>query len=367
MQVLKAIATSLAFVAFASAPAFAQTTGATGQGDMHMTAASRQQLISHLIDEVNNSYVFPEMAKKVDARLRAQEKRGAYDKLSSARQLSDVLTRELQATTGDRHLRVTYSEDAIPVRTPHAEPTPEQVASNLARMREGNFGVKKVERLPFNIGYLDLEGFAPAKNAADTLAAAMTLLAHTDALIIDLRNNGGGDAGAVTFLASYLFDKRTRLNDFYYREGNRVEQRWSSDVVPGLRFGQKKDVTILTSKDTFSAAEDFAYALKNLKRATVVGETTGGGANPGDDRRLLANFSVFMPLGRSVSPVTQANWEGVGVTPDITVCADDALRAAQVAILRKMAATESDAEKLGSLNKRIAELSAERVSTVKCA
>ena len=366
MHVLKAIAASLVVCACASVPAFAQIADASGEADMQVTAATRQQLISNLIEEVNNSYVFPAMAKKVDASLREQQKRGVYDKFSSARQLSDVLTRDLQGATGDKHLRVTFSEEVIPVRTPRAEPTPEQVDSGLARMREGNFGVKKVERLPFNVGYLDLVGFAPAKDAADTLAAAMTLLAHTDALIIDLRNNGGGDAGTVTLLASYLLDKRTRLNDFYYREGNRIEQRWSSDVVPGIRYGQKKHVTILTSKDTFSAAEDFTYALKNLKRAVVVGEPTGGGAHPGDDRRLLPNFSVFMPLGRSVSPVTQTNWEGVGVTPDVVVCAEDALRVAQVAILKKMAATESDTAKLGSLNNRIAEVGTERISAVKC-
>lgn len=366
MKLLKAITTGLVAFALAGGPAFAQPAGAHYQADMPVTSATRQQLIESLIGEVNSSYVFPEMAKKVDAALRNQRERGVYDKMTSARQLSDALTRDLQATTGDRHLRVTYSEEAIPERKPQVAPSPDEVANKLAMLRAGNFGVKKVERLPLNIGYLDLEGFAPAKDAADTLAAAMTLLVHTDALIIDLRKNGGGDAGTVTLLASYLLDKRTRLNDFYYREGNRVEQRWSSDVVPGLRFGQTKDVYILTSKDTFSAAEDFTYALKNLKRVTVVGEVSGGGANPGDDRRLLPNFSVFMPLGRSVSPVTQSNWEGVGVTPDVTVCADDALRTAQIAILKKMALSADDAAKLSSLKERIAEIGAERAPALKC-
>jgi hypothetical protein len=356
MKVINAVAAGLVVLALTTVPAFAQSTDAHNQPDMQMTVADRQQLIDRLINEVNDSYVFPEMAKKVDATLREKQKRGHYDNITSARQLSDALTQDLQATTRDKHLRVMFSDAPIPERRPNKEPSAEEAASRLAMMRAGNFGVKKVERLPFNIGYLELEGFAPAKDAADTIAAAMTLLAHSDALIIDLRNNGGGDSGAVTLLASYLFDKRTRLNDFYYREGNRIEQRWSADVVPGLRFGQKKDVYILTSKDSFSAAEDFAYALKNIKRATVVGETTGGGANPGDDRRLLPNFSVFMPLGRSVSPVTQSNWEGVGVTPDVAVRAEDALHTAQIAILKKMAASENDAATLRSLKDRIAEV-----------
>ena len=161
-------------------------------------------------------------------------------------------------------------------------------------------------------------------------------------------------------------DKRTRLNDFYYREGNSIEQRWSSDVIPGFRYGQKKDVYILTSKDTFSAAEDFTYALKNLKRVTVVGETTGGGANPGDDKRLLPNFSVFVPLGRSISPVTKSNWEGVGVRPDVSVCADDALRTAQVAILKKMAESERNTSKLSRLKGRIAEVGTESTAGARC-
>jgi len=226
--------------------------------------------------------------------------------------------------------------------------------------------VERVERLPFNIGYLELGGFASANDAAETLAAAMALVNHTNALIIDLRNNGGGNAAAVTLLASYLFDKRTQLNDFYFREGNRTEQRWTADVVPGLRYGGAKPVYILTSKDTFSAAEDFTYALKNLKRATVVGETTGGGANQGDDRRLSPNFSLFVPLGRVISPVTKTNWEGVGVTPDISVCSRDASKTAQVAILTKMAASENNPDEQRRLRDRIAQLGTDATGSVSC-
>lgn len=356
MKALQAIAHCIVVSAFACLPAFAQMPGAPDQADMHMTISSRGKLIDSLITEVNRSYVFPDMARKVDATLRAQQRQGAFDNIDSAQKLSEVLTNQLQATTNDRHLRVRYSAEAIPVRKPNTKPAPEAAARNLANMRSSNFGVEKIEHLPFNIGYLGLVGFVSAKYAAQTLAAAMTVLAHTDALIIDLRNNHGGDAAAVKLLASYLLDKRTRLNDFYYREGNRIEQRWSADVVAGLRYGQKKDVYILTSQDTFSAAEDFTYALKNLKRVTVVGETTGGGAHPGDDKRLQPHFSVFIPLGRSISPVTKSNWEGVGVTPHVSVSAADALKTAQVAILEKMLEGESDVAKRRRLRDRIAEI-----------
>lgn len=366
MKVLQAIATTIVISALTCSPAFGQMRGASDQADMLMTAASRQQLIDNLIKKVNSSYVFPDMAEKIDASLREQQKRGVYDSITSAQKLSEVLTQELQATTKDRHLRVMYSEEVIPESKPDTEPSPDDLARHLAMMRSSNFGVEKVEHLPFNIGYLELNGFAPAQDAADTLAAAMTVLAHTDALIIDLRNNGGGDAATVALLASYLLDKRTRLNDFYYREDNRIEQRWSSDVIPGLRYGQKKDVYILTSKDTFSAAEDFTYALKNLKRVTVVGETTGGGANPGDDIRLLPNFAVFVPLGRSISPITKSNWEGVGVTPDVSVCAEDAMRTAQLAILKRMAESAKNTSTLGRLKDRIAEVGTGNPAIAQC-
>ena len=349
MNLLHTIAGALVAAALACAPAFAQA-------DMLMTAAGRHQLVEAVIKEVDDNYVFPDKAKLVGARLRAQYQSGAYERAAGARQLAEMLTQELQATTGDRHLRVTYSEQPIPASKPNAAPSADEQARRLTMMRSANFGVRKIEHLPFNIGYLELEGFMSARDAAETLGAAMTVLAHTDALIIDLRNNGGGDAAAVTLLAGYLLDKPTHLSDFYYRAGNRIEPRWSADAVSGLRYGQKKDVYVLTSKDSFSAAEDFTYALKNLKRVTVVGETTGGGAHPGADRRLLPHFTAFVPLGRSISPITKTNWEGAGVTPDIKVCAGDALRTAQAAILAKMAASGTDGVTLGYLQERIAAL-----------
>ncbi len=365
MKVFQMLAKALVVSALAASPALAQMADTSDQADMQVTADTRQQLIANLSNQINESYVFPDIAKMVSARLLKQHQRGAYDKITSAQQLSEILTKELQAASNDRHLRVMYSAKAIPATKLNSEPTPIEVANKLAVMRSNNFGVEKIERLPLNIGYLDLHGFAPAREAAETLSAAMTVLAHTDALIIDMRNNFGGQAATSTLLASYLLDKRTHLGDFYYREGNRIEQRWSSDVVPGLHYGSKRDVYILTSKDTFSAGEDFTYALKNLGRAIVVGETTGGGANAGDNKRLHPHFSAFIPLSRLISPITKTNWEGVGVRPDISVGADSALNIAQVAILTKMANAQPPAGTLALINDRIAELRKENPVGVK--
>ncbi len=358
----RALIAGLLLSAFTLAPASAQMPGAPGQPDMVINASDRQQVIDAMIQEMHKNYVFPEQAKKVEAVIRQHQKKGAYDAITSAEKLSATLSDHVVAQTKDKHLRVMYSARPIPLESKDKKPSAEEQAHQLAGMKSQNFGVERVERLPFNIGYLDLRAFAPAKDSAETLAAAMTLLAHTEAMIIDLRRNGGGDPVTVTMLASYLLDERTHMTDMYYRTGDRTEQMWSSDVVAGARFGQKKDVYVLTSKDTFSAAEDFSYALKNLKRITVVGETTGGGAHPGDVMRLNAHFAMFVPNGRSLGPVTKANWEGVGVAPDVSVPAEDALKTAQLAILKKFAATEKNPGRLERIKGRIAKVDSENTA-----
>lgn len=363
MKTIKlAMISGLLMSAFAFAPVNAQMRPDPNQPDMTLNAAQRQQIIDAMITELHKSYVFPEQAKKVEAVIRQHQKKGDYDSITSAAKFSDVLTEHVRAQTKDKHLRMFYSAKPIPDMPKDDKPSAEQQARMLTSMQSQNFGVERVERLPFNIGYLDLRAFAPAKEAADTLAAAMTLLAHTDSMIIDLRKNGGGDPATVTLLASYLLDERTHMTDIYYREGNRTAQMWSSDVVPGTRFGQKKDVYVLTSKHTFSAAEDFSYALQGLKRITVVGETTGGGAHPGDVMRLHPNFAMFVPNGRSIGPLTKSNWEGVGVAPDVRVSAEDALKTAQIAILKKIAETEKNPGKLERLKDRIAKVDSENTA-----
>lgn len=322
--------------------------------DMTINGAQRAQMLDAVVREMHKNYVFPDMAKKVDTAIAQKRKSGEYDSIVSARVLSDRLTEDLRAVTNDKHLRVRHSAEPSPQPTGPREPTAAQEAEMMAFFRERNFGVERIERLPFNIGYLDFQGFAPPKGSADTIAATMTVLAHTDALIIDLRKNGGGDPDAVTLLASYLLDQPTHLTNIYYRQGDRTEQKWSSDKVKGVRYGQKKDVYILTGKRTFSAGEDFSFAMKNQKRVTIIGETTGGGAHPGGFEWLTPHFSMFIPNGRSSDPKTNTNWEVVGVAPHVSVPAADALKTAQLAILKKMADGEKNPGRLERLTARMA-------------
>ena len=275
--------------------------------------AERDAVIESAIRVLESSYVFPDVAARMADDLRARAKAGEYG-TTDARELGRVLTRDLQAVSRDKHLRI-YPGGA------QSRPTPRPVP--------GEQGLGKREILPGNVGYVEVLSFmgrgAPAD---DAIAAAMSAVAGADALIIDLRANGGGSPLMVASLSSYLFERPTHLNSLHWREGGRVEEFWTRADVPGVRFGQAKPVFVLTSKRTFSGAEEFTYNLKNLKRATIVGERTGGGAHPGAVRMLNERFAIFVPTGRAVSPVTGTNWEGTGVEPDIAVPADEALERA---------------------------------------
>lgn len=314
-------------------------------------AVEPAQVVEAVVERMNRHYVFPEVARKVEVSLKSKLRSRAFDKAVDGVALAATLTDELVRISGDKHIRVDYS--AAPL--PPAGGAEEKVASREME-RQHNFGVERVERLPFNIGYVDLHGFATLTNAGDTIAAAMTLISNTDALIIDLRRNHGGEPSTVAFALSYLFDERTHLNDLHWRDGGRVEQYWTHDWVPGRRYGQSKPVYVLTSSITFSGGEEFAYDLKNLKRATLVGEVTGGGANPGDMHPLTAHFEIFVPSGRAVSPITHTNWEGRGVQPDVLVDAARALEVAQSRLLVGMLERETDPRRQASLQRRLDEL-----------
>lgn len=318
--------------------------------DVTIDAATRTTVIESAIKSLNEAYVFPEVAKKMEQALRERLGKQEYDAITGGRAFAEKLTADLQAVSHDKHLRVRYNREAIPERQNAEEPTAEEIEQFKTFLRQQNYGFEKIERLPGNIGYLDLRGFNPAEFASETGAAAMNFLANTDALIIDLRRNGGGDPAMVAFLTSYLFGAEpVHLNDLYFRPDDSTHQWWTLPHVPGKRFGDKKEVYVLTSKRTFSAAEEFTYNLKNLKRATIIGETTGGGAHPGGGRRLSAHFEMFVPTGRAINPISKTNWEGTGVEPDVKVPADQALKVAQVAALGKVLDRETNPERKNAL------------------
>jgi C-terminal processing protease CtpA/Prc len=323
--------------------------------DARVDASTRKAVIEQVTAAMNERYVFPEVAQQVAAALKDPARLAALQ-LDDATAFAKAMTDLLQGLTKDKHLRVMHSASPVP-ESRGDRPAAADIERAKADARRTNFGVERVERLPGNIGYLELRSFTSAEWAGPALAAAMTLLGHSDALIIDLRRNGGGDPATVALLSSYLLDERTHLNSLYFRPSNTTSQFWSQDWVPGTRFGGSKPVYVLTSRRTFSGAEEFSYNLKALKRGLTVGETTGGGAHPGELRKVGEHFRMFVATGRAINPITKTNWEGTGVSPDIASNADDALRVAQVHALQGLQ-QKADADPVlrRQLQTRIAEL-----------
>ena len=329
------------------------------QPDLTIDAATRTQVVDTILKRLNESYVFPDIAKKMEASIRERVGKKEYDQITSAKQFATTLTNDLQSVSHDKHLRVRYSYEAVPERGPRQEPTAEEREQRKRDLTWMNHGFSKVERLRGNIGYLEFLNFMDEELGADTVAAAMNFVNGTDALIIDMRNNGGGNPAMVALVCSYLFGPEpVHLNDLYWREGNRTDEFWTRKELSGKRY-LNKDVYVLTSKRTFSGAEEFTYNLKNLKRATIIGETTGGGAHPGGGFRISEHFGMFVPTGRAISPITKTNWEGTGVTPDISVPADQALLVARIMALKKSTPAIENPDRKAAMTEEIQNLEKE--------
>jgi C-terminal processing protease CtpA/Prc len=290
------------------------------------------------------------------AALGARQQRGDYDNITEARAFANALTADLRETGHDKHLRVNTGDTPHPSMPSSGAPSAEQEADMLKQVAVHGYGIAKADILAGNVGYLDVRAFVRVQWAAPAITAAMTQLAASDALIIDMRNNGGGDPAGVAFLCSYLFDQRTHLNDMYWRDGDRTQQFWTEDNLPGKRYGQHKAVYVLTGPRTFSGGEELSYDLQQLMRATLIGETTGGGANPGRMRILTPYFAAFIPNGRAINPISGTSWEGTGVVPDISVPAADALATAHKLALERLAAASADPQTVAKLRATLSEL-----------
>jgi hypothetical protein len=289
--------------------------------------ATRARVIDGAIAQLDESYVFPDVAKKMADDVRARQKRGEYGSVTDGGAFAKLLTDNFRAVSHDKHLRVDFSPVVMPDR-PEGAPSADEVAQFRKEMERMNCGFDKVEILSGNVGYVKFDGFADPSICGPTATAAMNFLANVDAVIFDLRANGGGDPKMVAFVSSYLFAKRTHLNDLWTRKTNHTEEFWTSPDVPGKKL-DGKPAFVLTSARTFSGAEEFTYNLKNLKRATIVGETTGGGAHPVSGHRIDDHFMIGVPFARAINPITKTNWEGTGVEPDVKVPAADALATAE--------------------------------------
>jgi len=295
---------------------------------------------------LNDVYVFPDVAKNMEQLLRNNLKDGKYKNITNLVDFTDRLTTDLQSVSHDKHLRVRPA----PPRDPNnpSQPSPEEEKQQqLEQLHKENFGFKKVEILPGNIGYIDFRFFAETSfgDASTTAIADMNFLAHVDAIIFDLRQNGGGSPSMIQLISSYLFEEPVHLNSFYIRKTNETQQFWTQGHVQGKKL-INVPVYVLTSSFSFSGAEEFTYNMKNLKRGTIIGETTGGGAHPVEGHSFdNLNVLITVPYGRAINPISKTNWEGTGVEPDIKVPADQALIVARTEALKKLMENEKDEAK----------------------
>lgn len=286
-----------------------------------LTPADQQRVAHAAADLIERRYVDQAKGREVARKLRAEKWQSSMTGEAFAKQL----TGRLRASSGDGHFAVDYSPK--PIAESGGEATFSEAEMERFYGAQLNHGVEKVERLEGNIMLLDLRVFPPPTMAGDVIAAAMTLVAQGDALIIDLRRNGGGMDSA-NLLMSYLLPPGTEISGSFDRPTGKRTHTTTAAWVPGRVFGADKPVYVLTGKRTFSAAEAVAYDLQAAKRATIVGEVTGGGANPFEYRRIDAHFALSLPEARSINPVTGTNWQNVGVKPDVPAQADRALETA---------------------------------------
>jgi hypothetical protein len=306
-------------------------------------AETRTAVIQDIMRLAREKYVYPEIGDQIAAHLQARLEEGTYEESTDASDLAFRLTTDLQSVSKDRHWSVIYNPHGAPEEVdPEDEPDPERMARYLEMARRANYGFERVERLEGNVGYIDLRQFMPSEYGGETAVAAMNFVAHCDALIFDIRQNHGGYPSMVQLLTSYLYDPAPRhINTFYYRPTGETQQFWTFPHVPGKR---RPDIPVyvLTSNATGSGAEEFAYNLKQMGRATLVGETTAGAAHPVTKEVVQGVFDVNLPYGRPINPVTGANWEGTGVEPHIAVPAADALRTAHLHALERLTAACRD-------------------------
>jgi len=289
-------------------------------------AATRARVIDAAIAKLDEFYVFPDVAKKMGMAVRGRAKRGEYDSVTDGNEFANLLTAHFRDVSHDKHLSVTFSPTRLPAES--SSPSPDAIAQFRVAMREANCGFEKLEHLNGNIGYVKFNFFADPEICGGTAVAAMNFLENVDALIFDLRDNRGGDPKMVALISTYLFAAQTHLNDLWERKSGETQQYWTLPYVPGKHL-PTVPVFVLTSHRTFSGGEEFSNNLKVLKRATLVGEVTGGGAHPVAGHRIDDRFTIGVPFARAINPTTKTNWEGVGVEPDVKVPAADALATAQ--------------------------------------
>ena len=305
-----------------------------------MTELQVDAVVGQLRTLVETHYVFPEAAADISRLLADGLAAGRYP--ADAGSLAETVTADLQSVNGDKHLRLLFHADALPARTPGDDSEEYAAMAQWADQTCG--GVACVQRLEGNVAYLNLSPVLfPAAISGPAVTAALSLVAGADALLLDLRGCLGGEPAMVALVTSYLWDEEpVQLTGLRERAAGQIRQSWTLPFLPGPRFGKVKPIYVLTGPATFSGAEQLAYDLQQLGRARVIGERTRGGANAREAFVVHPHLEATISVAAAVSPVTGANWEGTGVTPDVEVSAGEARDVGYQAALQDAAAARDE-------------------------
>ena len=310
-----------------------------------------REIIKELCKKIEEYYVFPEIAEKISHFLLNKLEQGLYNGIIDPVNFERVISNDMVKVSNDLHFYFEYDPSMAQILLQKGDDEKEEsedefleFKSHLKYEQYKNFHIIKAERLPGNIGYIKLNDFPPAEYAGDAIVGALQFLGNSNAFIFDIRNNGGGYPSMVALIISYFMAPDTKLlTSIYERKKDEYFQSLTLPYLPGKRFPETP-IYVLISPRTASGAEEFAYNLKMMKRATLVGETTRGAANPVDIFPILDKFVIWLPIGRPINPISKDNWEGKGVSPHIKISQEDALEKAHMLALQNLVKKETDEE-----------------------
>lgn len=303
-----------------------------------VTSEEKKNILEKIEKLITDRYIDESVGLKTIQYLSQKFNKGIYDTLKNANEFASIISEDLVFGSNDKHFRLLFDPSwvADSKKAITKKEKDELLNRDLLQWKKDNYGFKEIKILDGNIGYLNLTSFKNPIYAGKTAEGAMTFLSNSDAIIIDLRENGGGFSTMVQLIASYFFDgEPIQMGDSYSRENDKHTQDWTLPFINGQKLPDIP-LYILTSKESYSAAEGFTYFMKNRKRAIVIGEITGGAAQPIERVAVSERFYLWLPTQKPVDPITNTNWEGVGVTPDIHSAAKDALYIAQLEALKNL-------------------------------
>ncbi len=287
-----------------------------------LTKSEKKAAIERAGELLSKFYVIPEVGSQMGKLLKSRRKEGAFKNITDPIEFVNTITIEMRSISNDKHLFMYVGSN--PDKQANEDRNLNRLINRIDREKD-NYGLNRIEILDGNIGYMNIQSVMFSEEAVEVLSSALKFLSNTYAIIFDLRNNSrGGDPMYMAYLFSYFFENPTHINSIYWRDRDRTDEFWTTQEIPGKKMVDIP-LFVLTSKKTFSGAEEFAYDLQALNRATVIGEVSAGGANPASTWVVYEDLRISIPFGRAINPITGTNWEGVGVKPDIEVPADKAL------------------------------------------